>query len=487
MSTTLITGGTVVSATGRAQADVLVDGERIVALCSPSASGADTPEKTYAGLGTINPDVTIDATGKYVIPGGVDAHTHMQLPFGGTNASDTFETGTRAAAWGGTTTIIDFAVQRYGERVQDGLARWHELAAGNCAIDYGFHQIIGGVDDDALKAMDTLVDEGITSYKLFMAYPGVFYSDDAQVLRAMQKAIDHGLLTMMHAENGPAIDVLAAQLAESGKTSPYYHGIARAWQMEEEATHRAIMLADVAGAPLYVVHVSAKQAVEQLAGARDRGRNVFGETCPQYLYLSLEEQLGASSEEWGDFEGAKWVCSTPLRSREEGHQDAMWQALRTNDLQMVSTDHCPFCMKEQKDLGKDDFRAIPNGIGSIEHRVDLLYQGVVTGQITLERWVELIATTPARMFGLYGRKGVIAPGADADIVVYDPAGHTSIGVGEGRTHHMNMDHSAWEGFEIDGHVDVVLSRGSVVVADGEFQGTKGHGSYLKRDLSQYLV
>ncbi|GGR71646.1 dihydropyrimidinase [Nocardioides luteus] len=477
MSTTLITGGTVVSATGRAQADVLVDGERIVALISPGA----TP------FGRIEADVTIDATGKYVIPGGVDAHTHMQLPFGGTNASDTFETGTRAAAWGGTTTIIDFAVQRYGERVQDGLARWHELAAGNCAIDYGFHQIIGGVDDDALKAMDTLVDEGITSYKLFMAYPGVFYSDDAQVLRAMQKATDHGLLTMMHAENGPAIDVLAAQLAESGKTSPYYHGIARAWQMEEEATHRAIMLADVAGAPLYVVHVSAKQAVEQLAGARDRGRNVFGETCPQYLYLSLEEQLGASSEEWGDFEGAKWVCSTPLRSREEGHQDAMWQALRTNDLQMVSTDHCPFCMKEQKELGKDDFRAIPNGIGSIEHRVDLLYQGVVTGQITLERWVELIATTPARMFGLYGRKGVIAPGADADIVVYDPAGHTSIGVGEGRTHHMNMDHSAWEGFEIDGHVDVVLSRGSVVVADGEFQGTKGHGSYLKRDLSQYLV
>ncbi|MER7559466.1 dihydropyrimidinase [Nocardioides sp. NPDC126508] len=487
MTTTLITGGTVVSATGRTQADVLVDGEKIVALCSPGTSGAETPEKTYAGLGTINADVTIDATGKYVIPGGVDAHTHMQLPFGGTNASDTFETGTRAAAWGGTTTIIDFAVQRYGERVQDGLAHWHELAAGNCAIDYGFHQIIGGVDEDALKAMDTLVDEGITSYKLFMAYPGVFYSDDAQVLRAMQKATDHGLLTMMHAENGPAIDVLAAQLAESGKTSPYYHGIARAWQMEEEATHRAIMLADVTGAPLYVVHVSAKQAVEQLAGARDRGKNVFGETCPQYLYLSLEEQLGATSEEWGDFEGAKWVCSTPLRSRAEGHQDAMWQALRTNDLQMVSTDHCPFCMKEQKELGKDDFRAIPNGIGSIEHRVDLLYQGVVTGQITLERWVELIATTPARMFGLYGRKGVIAPGADADIVVYDPAGHTSIGVGEGRTHHMNMDHSAWEGYEIDGHVDVVLSRGSVVVADGEFQGTKGHGSYLKRDLSQYLV
>ena len=222
--------------------------------------------------------------------------------------------------------------------------------------------------------MDTLIDEGITSFKLFMAYPGVFYSDDAQILQAMQKSAETGLLTMMHAENGPAIDVLAEQLYQSGKTDPYYHGIARAWQMEEEATHRAIMLADLTKAPLYVVHVSAKQAVAQIAAARDAGQNVYGETCPQYLYLSLEEQLGAPG-----FEGAKWVCSTPLRSREEGHQDHMWQALRTNDLQMVSTDHCPFCMKEQKELGVGDFRAIPNGIGSIEHRMDLMYAGVVSG------------------------------------------------------------------------------------------------------------
>ena len=238
-----------------------------------------------------------------------------------------------------------------------------------------------------------------------MAYPGVFYSDDAQMLKAMQVSRDTGMLTMMHAENGPAIDVLAQQLVDQGKTDPYYHGIARAWEMEEEATHRAIMLANLTGAPLYVVHVSAKQAVEQLAWARDKGQNVFGETCPQYLYLSLEEQLGASSEEWGHFEGAKWVCSTPLRSREEGHQHSMWQALRTNDLQMVSTDHCPFCMKDQKELGLGDFRKIPNGIGSIEHRMDLMYQGVVTGEITLERWVELTSTTPARMFGLYGTQG----------------------------------------------------------------------------------
>ncbi len=487
MATTLIRGGTVVTATGRSEADVLVDGETIVAVLAPGSQllGTDL---------TASVDTVIDATGKYVIPGGVDAHTHMELPFGGTNASDTFETGTRAAAWGGTTTIIDFAVQTYGQKVLDGLAAWHEKAAGNCAIDYGFHQIIGGIDDDSLAVLPTLVDEGITSFKLFMAYPGVFYSDDAQILRAMQVSAQTGLLTMMHAENGPAIDVLAAQLAEQGKTDPYFHGIARAWQMEEEATHRAIMLANLTGAPLYVVHVSAKQAVAQLAWARDNGQNVFGETCPQYLYLSLEEQLGASSEEWGAFEGAKWVCSTPLRSREEGHQHHMWQALRTNDIQMVSTDHCPFCMKGQKELGVGDFRKIPNGIGSVEHRMDLMYQGVVTGQITLERWVELTSTTPARMFGLYGRKGVIQPGADADIVVYDPKGHTSIGMPvdedgnpTGKTHHMNMDHSAWEGFEIDGHVDTVLSRGKVIVDGGQYLGSKGDGRYLKRGLSQYLV
>lgn len=470
----IISGGTVVNATGTAEADVVIDGEKIVALLAPGVAGS---------VGLVA-DRTIDATGKYVVPGGVDAHTHMELPFGGTAASDTFETGTTAAAHGGTTTIVDFAVQRAGERVQDGLEAWHKRADGNCAIDYAFHQIIGGVDADSLAAMRGLVDEGITSYKLFMAYPGVFYADDAQILRAMQVARDEGLLTMMHAENGPAIDVLAEQLVAQGKTDPYFHGIARAWQLEEEATHRAIMLADVTGAPLYVVHVSAKQAVAQIAAARDAGKNVFGETCPQYLYLSLEEQLGASSEEYGAFEGAKWVCSTPLRARAEGHQDAMWQALRTNDLQVVSTDHCPFCMKDQKELGRGDFRAIPNGIGTVEHRMDLLYQGVVTGRLSLERWVELTSVTPARMFGMYGSKGVIQPGADADVVVYDPAGHTRIGAA---THHMNMDHSAWEGFEIDGHVDVVLSRGQVVVDGGVFHGRAGYGRFVKRGLSQYLV
>ncbi|SNY79159.1 dihydropyrimidinase [Nocardia amikacinitolerans] len=473
MATTLITGGTVVSATGRGAADILVDGERIVALLEPgtTALGANLAETV---------DTVVDATGKYVIPGGIDAHTHMSMPFGGTTASDDFESGTRAAAWGGTTTIIDFAVQKFGERVQDSLDTWHKMASGQCAVDYSFHQIIGDVNDESLAALRRLPDEGITSFKLFMAYPGVFYSDDAQILRAMQIGANTGLLTMMHAENGPAIDVLVEQLLAEGKTDPYYHGIARAWQLEEEATHRAIMLADLTGAPLYVVHVSAKQAVAQLAAARDRGRNVFGETCPQYLYLSLEDNLGAPG-----FEGAKWVCSTPLRSHREEHQDQVWQALRTNDLQMVSTDHCPFCMKGQKDMGIGDFSKIPNGIGTVEHRMDLMYQGVVEGRITLERWVEITSTTPARMFGLYGRKGVLAPGADADIVVYDPDGHTSIGLG--KTHHMNMDHSAWEGYEIDGRVATVLSRGKVVVADGEYRGRKGDGQFVRRDPCQYLI
>jgi dihydropyrimidinase len=470
---TFIHGGTVVSATGSQLLDVLIDDETIVAVLQPgsTALGADL---------AADADTVIDATGKYVIPGGVDGHTHMQLPFGGTEASDTFETGTRAAAWGGTTTIVDFAVQKPGQRVQDTLADWHGKAAGQCAIDYGFHQIIGDVNDESLKGMSELVSEGVTSFKLFMAYPGVFYSDDGQILRAMQSAGDLGALMMMHAENGIAIDVLVEQALARGDTSPYFHGTSRPWQMEEEATHRAIMLAQLTGAPLYVVHVSAKQAMQQIVTARDNGQNVFAETCPQYLYLSLEEQLGAPG-----FEGAKWVCSTPLRSRAEGHQDELWRYIRTGDVTAVSTDHCPFCMKDQKELGVGDFSKIPNGIGGVEHRMDLLFQGVKDGRISLERWVEVCCTTPARMFGMYPRKGVISPGADADIVIYDPDGHTSIGLG--KTHHMNMDHSAWEGFEIDGHVDTVLSRGRVIVDDGAYHGRAGHGRFLRRGLSQNLL
>ncbi|MBF6474502.1 dihydropyrimidinase [Nocardia gipuzkoensis] len=473
MARTFIHGGTVVCATGSQPLDVLVEGETVVAVLQPgsTALGADLAASA---------DRVLDATGRYVIPGGVDGHTHMQMPFGGTEASDTFETGTRAAAWGGTTTIIDFAVQKPGERVQDTLAAWHRKASGQCAIDYGFHQIIGEVNDESLKGMSELVAEGVTSFKLFMAYPGVFYSTDGQILRAMQSAAELGALLMMHAENGIAIDVLVEQALARGDTAPYFHGTTRPWQLEEEATHRAIMLAELTGVPLYVVHVSAEQALAQIAAARDAGRNVFGETCPQYLYLSLEDQLGAPG-----FEGAKWVCSTPLRSKAEGHQEQLWRYLRTGDVTAVSTDHCPFCMKDQKERGLGDFSKIPNGIGGVEHRMDLIFQGVRTGRISLERWVEVCCTTPARMFGMYPRKGVISPGADADIVIYDPRGHTSIGLG--KTHHMNMDYSAYEGFEIDGHVDTVLSRGRVIVDGGEYLGDAGHGRFVKRELSQNLI
>lgn len=469
--TTLIKGGTLVSATGTSESEVLIDGERIEALFTP---GSDLATSAEGGADTV-----LDASGKYVVPGGIDAHTHMELPFGGTFASDTFETGTRAAAWGGTTTIIDFAVQSYGQDVRACLDEWQAKADGECAVDYAFHMIVGGVDESSLKMMDVLVDEGITSFKLFMAYPGVFYADDGQILRAMQKANANGAMIMMHAENGIAIDVLAEQAVSRGETAPINHGYVRRAELEGEATYRAIQLAKVAEAPLYIVHLSASQALEAVAQARNDGRNVFAETCPQYLYLNLEDHLGAPG-----FAGAGFVCSTPLRSKHEHHHRDLWQGLRTNDLSVVATDHCPFCMKDQKELGLDDFRAIPNGIGGVEHRMDLMYQGVVAGELTLPRWVELCSTTPARMFGLYGRKGVIQPGADADVVIYDPKATTTISVD---THHMNMDYSAYEGMTIDGKVDTVMSRGRTILAGGEYLGSKGDGQYLRRGLSQYLI
>ncbi|GAA4978594.1 dihydropyrimidinase [Kineococcus glutinatus] len=465
---TLVTGGTVVSTTGATAMDVLVEGERIAALLAPGAGAGFTV------------DTTIDASGTYVLPGGVDVHTHMQLPFGGTEASDTFETGTRAAVWGGTTTIVDFAVQRTGEVVQESLAAWHEKAAGNCAVDYGFHMILGGVDDEALKAMDHLAEhEGISSFKLFMAYKGVFLSDDGQILRAMQQASSNGSTIMMHAENGSAIDVLVSQALARGDVDPVHHGLTRPAALEGEATNRAIALAEVAGdTPLYIVHVSASQALERIAEARSRGRNVFAETCPQYLYLTLEDHLAAPG-----FDGAKYVFSTPLRSKHENHARDLWKGLRTDDLAVVSTDHCPFCLKDQKELGRGNFAMIPNGVGGVEHRLDLVHQGVVDGQLSLQRWVETCATTPARMFGMYPQKGVIAPGSDADIVLYDPVATTRISAA---THHMAVDYSAFEGFELTGGVRTVLSRGTVVLDRGVYTGRPGHGRFVRRGPSQYL-
>jgi len=469
--TTLIKGGTVISTTGADPAEVLVDGETIVAVMSPGSVPAEAAER--------GAERVIDAAGKYVLPGGVDVHTHMSLPFGGTKASDDFESGTTAAAWGGTTTIVDFATQMAGENVRTAFDARMDEADGECAIDYGFHMIIGDVNDASLKEMDVLVDEGVSSFKLFMAYPGVFLSDDAQILRAMQQTAGNGGLIMMHAENGIAIDLLAQQAVERGETDPVNHGYVRRAELESEATHRAIQLAKVGASPLYIVHLSASEALEQVAIARGKGANVFAETCPQYLYLSLEDHLGLPG-----FQGAAYVCSTPLRSKHEHHHADLWNGLRTNDLSVVSTDHCPFCMKDQKELGRDDFRAIPNGIGGVEHRMDLIYQGVLQGEITLPRWVELCSTTPARMFGMYPKKGIIAPGSDADIVLYDPNASWTISVDN---HHMNMDHSAWEGTEIQGHVDTVMSRGNVIIEDGAYLGSKGDGRYQPRGLSSYLL
>lgn len=468
--TTLIKGGTVVSATGADPADVVIEGDKIVAVVAPGSSIAASVEH--------NAEV-LDAVGKYVIPGGVDVHTHMQLDVGTTTSSDTFESGTTAAAWGGTTTIVDFVTQELGREVRECLDERFAEAEGNCAIDYGFHMILGDVNDASLKVMDDLVDEGITSFKLFMAYPGKLLSSDRQILQAMQNCAGNGAMMMMHAENGIAIDLLAEQAIARGETEPVNHGIVRRHELESEATHRAIKLAKVGASPLYIVHLSASGALEEVARARNEGANVFAETCPQYLYLSLEEHLGAPG-----FEGAKYVCSTPLRSAHEHHHADLWKGLRANDLSVVSTDHCPFCVKDQKDLGIDDFRAIPNGIGGVEHRMDLIYQGVVAGEITLPRWVELCSTTPARMFGLYPQKGAIQPGADADIVLYDPNASWQISVDN---HHMNMDYSAYEGFEVQGKVDTVMSRGKVIVQNDAFHGKPGDGKYLKRGLSQYLV
>jgi dihydropyrimidinase len=462
----LIKGGTVVTAEGTLDADVLVEGEKIAAmLARPAADGLQA-----------SADEVIDAAGKYVIPGGIDAHTHMEMPFGGTFSVDTFATGTTAAAWGGTTTIIDFAVQAKGTSLLATLDKWHEKADGNCAIDYGFHMIVSDVNDATLKEMESCMGSGVTSFKMFMAYPGVFYATDGQILLAMQQASRIGATIMMHAENGIAIDQLVLQAIEAGRTDPVYHGLTRPPELEGEATSRAITLAKVADCPLYIVHLSAAHALRAVAEARDAGQNVFAETCPQYLYLTLEDLARP------DFEGAKFVCSPPLRTPDHGA--ALWRGLRTNDLSIVSTDHCPFCFKEQKELGRGDFAKIPNGIPGVEHRMDLLHQGVVAGEITLPRWVETCSTTPARMFGLYPRKGTIAVGSDADIVVYDPAARQTLSAG---THHMNVDYSAYEGMGITGKVAVAISRGHVVVADGEFRGSAGHGSFLPRDLNQYLA
>jgi dihydropyrimidinase len=469
---TLIANGTVITHAGRMDADVLIDGETVVGIAASGSHGWSA-------------DRVIDAAGRYVLPGGVDVHTHMELPFGGTFASDDFESGTRAAAWGGTTTIVDFAVQTIGEPMMDGYEAWRQKSDGNCAIDYGFHMIVSDVNEQTLKEMDILMGEGVTSFKLFMAYPGVLYSTDGQIFMAMQKAAENGSTIMMHAENGIVIDVLRDQAIKRGETDPIYHAVTRPPITESEATHRAIAYAELAGCPLYVVHMSAAEAVAEVALARDRGLNVFGETCPQYLYL-----------DWGNlrepgFDGAKYVCSTPVRDREAGHQEALWQALATNDLQVISTDHCPFCMNDhptlgtQKRLGEGDFTKIPNGLPGVEERMRLIYDGAVSdGRMSLERFVEVCSATPAKMFGMYPKKGTVAVGSDADIVIWNPDVETVMSVD---VNHMDVDYSAYEGKTVQGKIELVMSRGRVLIENDTYHGSPGDGDFIARDTNQYLI
>ncbi len=459
---TLISNGTIVTADGSTAADVLIDGETIVRIGTDLAADGATV------------DETIDAAGRWVIPGAIDVHTHMELPFGGTFAKDTFESGTRAAAFGGTTTIVDFAVQSRGKSLREGLDAWHAKAEGNAVADYGFHMIMSDVNDDTLKEMDQLVAEGIPDFKLFTAYPGVFYSDDGAIFRAMQQTGRNGGLIMMHAENGMAIDIVAADLVADGKTDPLYHGIARYPIFEGEATNRVIRLAEAAQVPVYIVHLSARDALHAVREGRDRGSQVFAETCPQYLFLSIDDMGNG-------FEGAKFVCSPPLRSAD--HQDELWTGLIKDDLQLVATDHCPFDFEGQKDLGKGDFRKVPNGLPGVEDRVDLLHDGgVIGGRLSRERWVEIISTAPAKLFGMFPKKGAIAVGSDADIVIYDPNATRTISAA---THHMDVDYSCYEGRSVQGRSDIVLSRGSVIVRDGAFTGRKGHGKFIKRATADY--
>ncbi len=449
---TLISGGTVVTAADTVVADVLVDGERVRAV----------------GTGLGPADRVIDATGRLVVPGGVDVHTHMELQTPLAVSSDDFATGTAAAAWGGTTTIVDYAGHDYGESPLAGLERWQVKAAGKACVDYGFHLMVKEVDDRVLREMAALVGAGVTSVKLFMAYPGVYMVDDAAIFRAMTRAAELGVVVALHAENGGPIDVLTARNVAAGRTESIYHALSRPAEMEGEATARAIALAGLAGAPVYIAHLSSSPALAAVRAARDSGAPVWAETCPQYLFLS-EDDLRRPG-----VEGAKFVCSPPLRPAEQ--QDDLWRGLRAGDLQVVATDHCPFTVA-QKSAGEGDFTKVPNGLPGVEDRMTLVYQGVVRGLLDVNRWVDVVATTPAKLFGLYPRKGTIAPGADADLVVFDPSSKRVLSAA---THHMNVDYSCYEGRPVHGRPDVVMQRGDVLVEDGVFHGRPGAGRFLPR-------
>jgi dihydropyrimidinase len=455
MTRTLIKNGTIITAVDQYKGDVLIEDEKIALI----GTAID-----------VQADKTIDATGKYVLPGGIDVHTHLDMPFGGTTSADDFETGTTAAAFGGTTSIVDFAIQYRGQTLHHAMETWAKKAEGKAVIDYGFHMIITELNDQVEGEMDALVRQGITSFKLFMAYPGIFMLDDGSIFKALLRTGKNGGTICMHAENGGVIDVLVQRALAEGKTAPKYHALTRPARAEAEATHRAIAMSEIADVPIYIVHLSAAEALEMVTEARDRGLPAFAETCPQYLFLSYDNY-----EEPG-FDGAKYVMSPPLR--EKAKQKALWRGLAFNDLQCISTDHCPFCMKEQKELGRNDFSKIPNGAPGIETRMSLVYDGGVReGRISLNRFVELTSTSPAKIFGLFPRKGTLAPGSDADIVVFDPNRTITLSA---KTLHMKVDYNPYEGRQVTGATDTVLSRGRLVIESGKFVGRAGSGTFLRR-------
>jgi dihydropyrimidinase len=405
------------------------------------------------------------------LPGGIDAHTHLDMPFGGTTSADDFETGTRAAAIGGTTTIVDFAIQPKGTKMRAALDTWWKKAEGKACIDYGLHMIVTDLGTSGLEDMDDMVREGVASFKLFMAYPNVLMVDDATIFKALQQTAKNGALICMHAENGSVIDVIVQQALADGKTAPIHHALTRPTVAEAEAVQRAIAMAEIAGAPVYIVHLSSEDALNQVREARDRGLPAFAETCPQYLLLSLEETMNHNS-----FEDAKWVFTPPLR--EKKNQPKLWDGLKDDHLQVVSTDHCPFCFADQKILGVNDFTKIPNGGPGIENRMQLIHHhGVNEGKISLNRFVEITSTAPARIFGMYPKKGTIAPGSDADLVLWDPKAEHTISA---KTHNMRVDYSMFEGFKVRGNAKRVYSRGERIVENGKYLGKAGRGSYLCR-------